>query len=150
MFCISSPTGPCRCGCQQSGKRREEIVCACPRVSSSMKDCSMCAPSAQLRQAYSNVRRRRRKGCAGTCTVPVHRIGRGAVQNALSSPTSLALSIFSSLLKSSWSDKSRLFKAKIAFRVKYLVPVNFGRTPCCVRKLRLRSIACSDMEGIRL
>jgi hypothetical protein len=149
MFCISSPTGPCRCDCQQSGKWREEIVCACPRVSRSIKTCSMCAPSAQLRQAYSNVRRRR-KGCAGTCTVSVHRLGCSAVQIALSSPTSLALSIFSVVLRSSWSDKSRFFKVKIAFRVKYLVPVNFGRTPCCVRKLRLRSIACSDMEGMRL
>jgi hypothetical protein len=150
MFCISSPTGPCSCGCQHSGKWRDEIVCACPRVSSSVKTRSMCAPSAQLRQAYSNARRRRRKGSASTCTVPVHRIGCSAVKIALSSPTSLALSIFSVELRSSWSDKSRFLKVKIAFRVKYLVPVHFGRTPCCVRKLRLRSIACSDMEGIRL
>ena len=150
MFCISSPTGPCRCGCQQSGKWSEEIVCACPGLSSFMKTCSMCAPSARLRPAYSNARRRRRKGCASTCIVPVHRIGCSAVQSALSSPTSLALSIFSVVLRSSWSDKSRLFKVKTAFRVKYLMPENFGRTPCCVRKIRLRSIACSDMGGIRL
>ena len=150
MFCISSPTGPCRCGYQQSGKWREDIMCACMRASSSMKTCSKCAPSVRLRQAYSNARRRRRKGCAGTCTVPVHRIGCSAVQSALSPPTSLALSIFSVVLRSSWSDKSRLFKVKTAFRVKYLMPENFGRTPCCVRKIRLRSIACSDMGGIRL
>jgi hypothetical protein len=150
MFCISSPTGPCRCGCQQSGKWRIDIVSACLRASSSVKTCSMCAPSARLRQAYSNARRGRRKGCAGTCTVPVHRIACSAVQSALSSPTSLALIIFSVVLRSSWSDKSRLFKVKTAFRVKYLVPENFGRMPCCVRKLRLRSIACSDMGGIRL
>jgi hypothetical protein len=150
MFCISSPTGPCRCGWQQPGKWRGDIMRACLRVSNSMKPCSMCAPSARLRQAYSNTRRRHRKGCAGTCTVPVHRVGCGAVQSALSSPTSLALSIFSFVLRSSWSDKSRFFKVKTAFRVKYLVPGNFGRTPCCVRKLRLRSIACSDVEGIRL
>ena len=133
MFCSSSPTGPCRCGCQQSGKWREEIVCAC-RVSRSMKACSMCATSAQLHKAFSSARRRPRKGCAGTCTVPVHCIGCGAVQIALSSPTSLALNIFSVVLRSSWSDKSRLFKVKTAFQVKYLAPENFGRTPCCVRK----------------
>ena len=148
MFCSSSPTGPCRCGCQQSGKWREEIVCAC-RVSSSMKACSMCATSAQLHQAFSSARRRPRKGCAGA-SAPVHRIGRGAVQNVLSSPTSLALSIFSFALKSAWSDKNSFFKVKITFRAKYLVPGNFGRTACRVRKIRLRSIACSDMEGIRL
>ena len=147
MFCSSSPTGPCKCGCQQSVKWREEIVCACPRMSSSMKTCSMCASSARLRQAYSNARRRRRRGRASACTGSVHRIGRGAVQNALSSPTSLALSTFSFVLRSSWSDKNRFFKVKIAFRVKCLVPGNFGRTPCCVRKLRLRSIACSGMEA---
>jgi len=147
---ISSPTGPCRCGCQQPGKWREDIVSACIRVSSSMKTRSMCAPSARLRQAYSNARRRRRKGCASTCTVPVHRIGYSAVQSALSSPRSLASSIFSFVLRSSWSDKSRFFKVKTTFRVKYLVPGNFGRTPCCVWKLRPRSIACSDTVGIRL
>jgi hypothetical protein len=148
MFCSSSPTGPCRCGCQQSGKWREEIVCAC-RVSSSMKACSMCPTSAQLHQAFSSARRRPRKGCAGA-SAPVYRIGRGAVQNVLSSPTSLALRIFSFVLRPAWSDKSSFLKVKITFRVKYLVPENFGRTPHYVRKLRLRSIVCSDMGGIRL
>ena len=150
MFCISSPTGPCRCGYQQSGKWRGDIVSACIRASSSMKTCSKCAPSVRLRQAYSNARRRRRRGRASACTGSVHRIGRGAVQNVLSSPTSLALSIFSFVLRPAWSDKSSFLKVKITFRVKYLVPENFGRTPHCVRKLRLRSIVCSDMGGIRL
>lgn len=150
MFCISSLTGLCRCGCQRFGKWREDIVCACLRASSPMKTCSTHAPSARLRQAYSNARRRLRMGCASTHAVPVHRIGCSAVQSALSSSTSLTLSIFSFVLRSSRSDKSSFFKVKTAFRVKDLVPGNFGRTPCCVRKIRLRSIACSDTEGTRL
>jgi hypothetical protein len=104
---------------------------------SSMKTSSMCAASARLRQAYSNARRRRRKGCANTCTSPVRRIGCSAVQSALSSPTSLALSTFSFVLRSSWSDKSRFFKVKIAFRVKYLVPGKF----------RLNAVPCQEIKA---
>jgi hypothetical protein len=86
----------------------------------------MDTPSARLRQAYSNAWRHRQKVLASTCTVPVHRIGCSAVQSALSPPISLALSLFSFVLSSSWSDKSKFFKVKTAFRVKYLVPGNFG------------------------
>jgi hypothetical protein len=141
MFYISGFTGPCRCGCQQRGRRRQVTVFKRTGINGSTTIRSKCTASVHLWLAGRDALRRG-SACASVGIALGYRVD-SAVQDALSTPTPLPLRTRSFVRRLSVRYTQALQHSKQIFRVKYLVPGNAGQTPDCVRL----SDICSDVEG---
>jgi hypothetical protein len=144
MFCISSFTGPCSCGCQQRGRWREVTVFKRTGINGSTTIRSKCTASARLCLAGRDALRWRGSACASVGIALGYRVD-SAVQDALSTPTPLPLRTWS-FVRRHGPDARKLCKVKTTFRVKYLVPGNVGHAG--LRQEKGCSVACSDVEGI--
>ena len=142
MFCISSYTGPCRCGCQQRGRRREVTVFKRTGINGSTTIRSKCTASVRLCVAGRDALRWRGSACASVGIALGYRVD-SAVQDALSTPTPLPLRTRSFVRRHSVRYTQAQQGPKQIFRVNYLVPGNAGRMPDCVRLFD----TCYDAEG---